>query len=104
MELKKRKIRDQVPIHFVNEDQAVGIKMGGAASHHMTSIEITCLPKNLPEFIEVDMTALEIGDTVLMSGLQLPAGVELYSAENDLPVVTVHSGHVTEEPEPSDED
>ncbi len=93
------KLRTQVPVHFVNEEVAAGVKMGGAISHHITSIEITCLPKDLPGFIEVDMTTLEIGDTVLMSGLKLPEGVELYSVENDLPVVSVHSGHVTEEPE-----
>ena len=93
------KLRTQVPIHFINEEQAAGVKMGGAISHHMTSVEITCLPNDLPEFIEVDMTELMVGDTVLMSGLQLPAGVQLYSLENDLPVVSVHSGHVTEEPE-----
>ena len=93
------KLRTQVPIHFINEERAAGVKMGGAISHHMTSVEIICLPNDLPEYIEVDMTELMVGDTVLMSGLELPAGVQLYSLENDLPVVSVHSGHVTEEPE-----
>ena len=57
---------------------------------------MTCLPKDLPEFIEVDMAEMSIGDTVLLSGLNMPEGVEvsaLIAGADDLPVVSVHSGH-----------
>ena len=99
----REKIRTNVPIRFINEDKAVGIKMGGAISHHMTNVEVMCLPKDLPEFLEVDVLNMDIGDSVTMSGLNLPTGVEIpalaQGSEYDLPVMTVHSGHVAEEEE-----
>ncbi|MEJ2692933.1 MAG: 50S ribosomal protein L25/general stress protein Ctc, partial [Candidatus Thiodiazotropha sp.] len=71
------KIRLHVPIHFVNEDACPGIKAGGQASHVMSDVEIACLPKDLPEFIEVDMSKLEMGAILHASELALPSGVEL---------------------------
>ena len=99
----REKIRTNVPIHFINEDKAVGIKMGGAISHHMANVEVMCLPKDLPEFLEVDVLNMDIGDSVTMSGLTLPEGVEIpalaQGPEYDLPVITVHTGHIGEEEE-----
>ena len=94
------KIRTHVPLHFINEATAVGVKMGGVVSHHLPDVEISCLPKDLPEYIEVDLAEMEIGDITLMSGLKLPEGVELTAltaGQDDLPVASIHTGHVGEE-------
>ena len=87
-------VHTNVPIHFVNEEASAAVKAGGIAEHHVTEIEVTCLPKNLPEFIEVDMAAVEMGQTLHLSDLTLPAGVSSVElAKNDeahdLAVVTV---------------
>ena len=87
-------VHTNVPLHFVNEDQSAAAKAGGIAEHHVTEIEVTCLPKNLPEFIEVDMAGVEMGQTLHLSDLTLPAGVSSVElAKNDeahdLAVVTV---------------
>jgi large subunit ribosomal protein L25 len=66
----------KVPLHFLNEATAVGVKTGGGkVMHLMTELEITCLPKDLPEFIEVDVKALNVGDSLHIADLKLPAGV-----------------------------
>ena len=99
------KLKTHVPLHFVNEQICAGIKAGGIASHSLTSVEITCLPSDLPEFIEIDMTNLEIGDSIHLSELQLPAGVEivalLQGEEHDAVVVSIHAkgGGASEEEE-----
>ncbi len=73
----KTKITMHVPLHFINEDSCVGVKMnGGTITHAMNDIEVSCLPKDLPEYIEVDMAELDIGDNVHISDLKLPEGVE----------------------------
>jgi large subunit ribosomal protein L25 len=91
----KEKIKTHVPLHFINE--SVVVKKGGAVSHHISDVEVSCLPKDLPEFIEVDVSGMEVGDTLLMSGINLPAGVDLPALaageEHDLPVVGVHTSH-----------
>lgn len=89
------KIRLHVPVHFANENVSPGIKAGGQASHVMTDVEISCLPKDLPEFIEVDMSKLEMGAILHASELMLPAGVELAASDSaeDPIVVTIHATH-----------
>ncbi len=87
-------VQTNVPLHFINEDSADSIKIeGGHAEHHMADIEVTCLPKNLPEFIEVDLANVALGQTLHISDLTLPKGVEsveLAKGEShDLAVVTV---------------
>ena len=93
----KKKLKTNVPLHFVGENVAPVVKMGGAVSHHVTDVEITCLPKDLPEYIEVDMSAMEIGDAVHLSEVKLPEGVEIpalaQGPEQDLVVVNIHAGH-----------
>ena len=75
---KTHKIHVKVPLHFLNADTAPGVKTGGGkVSHVVTEIDVTCLPGNLPEFIEVDMGALEIGHSIHANDLTLPEGVEL---------------------------
>ncbi|BFT30723.1 50S ribosomal protein L25/general stress protein Ctc [Alteromonas sp. D210916BOD_24] len=89
-----QELHTNVPLHFVNEEQSAAVKAGGIAEHHVTDIEVTCLPKDLPEFIEVDMAKVEMGQTLHLSDLTLPAGVSSVElAKNDeahdLAVVTV---------------
>lgn len=66
-----------VPVHFINEQTCKGVKAGGMINHTVTQVEIRCLAKDLPEFIEVDMANLEVGDVVHMSHLKLPKNVHL---------------------------
>jgi large subunit ribosomal protein L25 len=69
-------IHMKVPFHFINEESAPGVKVGGGVvAHIQTEGEVNCLPKDLPEFIEVDVAALEIGDAIHFSEITLPAGV-----------------------------
>lgn len=76
--LADRELRVRVPLHFLNESSAPGIKQqGGMVSRNLIDVEITCLPKNLPESISVDLGNLSIGEAIHLSGLQLPPGVEL---------------------------
>ncbi|MDM7861197.1 50S ribosomal protein L25/general stress protein Ctc [Alteromonas sp. ASW11-36] len=87
------KLHTNVPLHFLNEDKSPASKAGGIAEHHMTEIEITCLPKDLPEFIEVDVADLEMDVTLHLSDITLPKGVssvELAKEDetHDLAVVT----------------
>ena len=75
---KTHKIHVKVPLHFLNADEAPGVKTGGGkVSHVMTEIDVTCLPGNLPEFIVVEMGKLELGHAIHVSDLTLPKGVEL---------------------------
>jgi len=100
------KLKLHVPLHFVGEGASPGVKQGGRASHSQTDVEVTCLPKDLPEFIEVDISALDTGETLHLSDLKLPEGVEITALsqgpEHDLPVVAItakHGGGVGEEDE-----
>jgi large subunit ribosomal protein L25 len=74
---ENKKLTMRVPLHFLNESTCVGVKTsGGVISHLMTDIEISCLPRDLPEFIAVDLGAMDVGDTLHVSDLKLPDGVE----------------------------
>jgi large subunit ribosomal protein L25 len=84
-----------VPLHFLNEETCVGVKAGGMVSHEIIEVEISCLPKDLPEFIEVDIASLNVGDSIHLTDLSLPAGVSLLELargeDHDLAVVTIHA-------------
>nr|MBL8412777.1 50S ribosomal protein L25/general stress protein Ctc [Dechloromonas sp.] len=68
----------KVPLHFVNEEVAPGVKLnGGLVNHVMTEVDVQCLAKDLPEFIEVDLSALNVGDSLHLGQLKLPKGVKL---------------------------
>ncbi|MFN0160854.1 MAG: 50S ribosomal protein L25/general stress protein Ctc [Burkholderiales bacterium] len=83
-----REIRIKVPLHFVNADQSQAVKFGGAiVSHIMTDIEITCLPKDLPEFVEVDLKDISAGHAFHVRDLKFPAGVRAITHGTDNPVV-----------------
>ena len=72
------KITLTVPIRTINDDNCVGVKVsGGQVNHLINDIEIICLASNLPEFLEIDVLEMDIGDTVLLSGINLPEGVEI---------------------------
>jgi large subunit ribosomal protein L25 len=83
-------IQMKVPLHFVNADQSPGVKLsGGIVSHVMSELQIRCLPADLPEFIEVDLKDMAIGDTVHVKDLQLPKGVEVVLHGSENPPVAV---------------
>lgn len=85
----------RVPLHFINEDNCVGVKKeGGIISHTMSELEVQCLPKDLPEFIEVDVSELALGSTLHISDIKLPKGLESvalsHGSDHDLPVAAVN--------------
>jgi large subunit ribosomal protein L25 len=99
---KTTKLTTKIPLHFINEDVCVGVKMGGGLiAHSMTELEIQCLPQDLPEYLDVDMAGIEIGQTVHISDIKLPAGVESvalsHGEDHDLPVATVNKPKAAKE-------
>jgi large subunit ribosomal protein L25 len=83
-----RRIHMKVPLHFVNASESPAVKTQGAVvSHVMTEIDIACLPKDLPEFIEVDLSGLDTGHSLHVSGVKLPPGVTVVSHRTGDPVV-----------------
>lgn len=84
-----------VPIHFINEDTCIGVKQeNGAINHVMSELEITCLPDALPEFIEIDVGALHVGETIHLGDVTLPEDVALYAIRHGgdpkQPVVSIY--------------
>ena len=104
---EKDKLRMHVPLHFVNDEQAPGAKKGGVVNHVMNEVEVVCLAKDLPEFIEADMAAVDLGESVHLSDLKLPAGVELvellHGEDHDLPVATIVGTRASAEAEAAEE-
>ena len=101
--LEDEKIKMIVPLHFKGGAEAKGVKdQGGVLSHVQNDIEVTCLPKDLPEFIEVDVSGLELNQVLQLSDLRLPAGVEIVEllAGRDKPVASIHMPRVEEEEVP----
>ena len=83
-----RKIHMKVPLHFINEAQSPAVKSQGAIiSHVMTEMAIACLPKDLPEFIEIDLSELDTAHSLHVSGVKLPAGVSVVSKRTGDPVI-----------------
>ena len=102
----KEKLKTHVPLHFKGEEKSSGVKEGGVVSHLLTEVEVSCLPGDLPEYIEVDVSALAIGDAVMLSEVVMPKGVELTALAQDdatdVQVVSIHAPHV-ESDEAADE-
>lgn len=95
-----QKLTVQVPLHFINQESSVGVKQqGGEVSHTAAEVEVSCEAKDLPEFINVDMAKVEVGQIVHLSDLVLPAGVELVALAHgkDLPVANIHASRVAKE-------
>ncbi|MFL0810142.1 MAG: 50S ribosomal protein L25/general stress protein Ctc [Agarilytica sp.] len=91
---KTTKFTTKVPLHFINEATSKGVKVqGGVVSHNMTDLEVSCLPQDLPEFIEIDLQEVELGQIVHISDLNLPKGVEsvalAHGSDHDLPVANI---------------
>lgn len=81
-----QKIKVSVPIHFVGK--ARGVEFGGILDHPLRELEVECLPRAIPEFVEVDVSALEVGQSIHVSDLRLPEGVEVMT-DGELPVASV---------------
>lgn len=101
----KQAIHVKVPIHFMNEEKCAGVKLGGGSIlKTMNEIEVSCLPGDLPEYIEVDMAELDIGDSIHLSDIALPKGVTSialsHGEDNDLSVATVAAPKAIVEEEP----
>jgi len=89
------KITMQVPLHFTGEANAPGVKdAGGLISHQMSNVEIRCLAKDLPEFLEVDMSTLGMNESVHLVDIKLPGGVEIVAlaqgTDHNLPIANIH--------------
>jgi len=86
-------LRVHVPLHFINEQTSVGGKKGGIVTHAMIDVEVSCLPTSLPDYIEVDLKGLDIGESFHLSDIVLPAGVEIVALaqgpEHDHPVASM---------------
>lgn len=107
---KNQKLTTRVPLHFINEETSVGVKtQGGIVAHTMTDIEISCLPADLPEFIEVDVADLDLDTIIHLSDVILPKGVEsvalAHGEDHDLPVVSINKprGESTEDEDSGEE-
>ena len=95
------KLKTSVPLHFLGEEDAPGVKEGGLVMHDLTELEVECFPRDLPEFIAVDVSELEIGDSIHLSGVTVPEGVTLLELErgdaHDQSVVSIHVKRIVEE-------
>ena len=98
-------IQVSIPLHFVNEEDCVGVKTeGGSITHNLNEVEIVSLPADLPEFIEVDMTNLELNASIHLSDLELPEAVSIVALglgeDHDITVASVVPIRIVEEEEP----
>jgi large subunit ribosomal protein L25 len=97
--LENEKIRLHLPIHFRGAAASPGVKtQGGVISHHMADIEVVCLPKDLPEFVELDLSAMNLNESLYVADIKVPAGVTISALAHGAnpPVVSVHAPRVAE--------
>ena len=104
--VEDQEIRMNVPIHFIGGDLSPGVKSeGGSVSQLMSDVEITCLPRDLPEYFEVDISAMELNEMLHLSDIKVPKGVEIvelaHGEGHDHPIVNIHiiKAVIEEEPE-----
>ena len=105
--VEDEQIKMQIPIHYLGEEDAVGVKIGGGTvTKVMTELEISCLPKDLPEFLEVDISELELDQMLNVSDISLPEGVEISDIikEQDQAIVSIQEIKEIIEEEIEDED
>ena len=92
--VEDEEIRMNVPLHIVGEDKAPGVKAGGSVSKLMTEVEVTCLPKYLPEYFEIDISALNVDEMLHLTDIKLPEGVSIvelsHGDDHDQPIVSIH--------------
>lgn len=104
-----QKLQVTIPLHFIGADKAPGVKEGGVFSRSVVEVEVQCMPKDIPEYLEVDVSELEVGDAKHLSDIVLPPGVEILALahdeehEHDISIAAVHHPRVTEEEEPAAE-
>jgi large subunit ribosomal protein L25 len=97
-----QKLHMHVPLHFLGEEEAPGLAEGGVFSHILSDVEVSCLPADLPEFIEVNVAHMALNDTLHLADIKLPKGVELVAfahgvEEHNLPVISIHIPRIIEE-------
>ena len=94
------RIKMHVPLHFTGEKDAPGVKAGGQVSHHLMDVEVVCQAQDLPEFIEVDVSGMNIGDNLQLSDLKLPEGLDIpalaQGPEHDTIVVSMIGKQITD--------
>ncbi|MEQ8204691.1 MAG: 50S ribosomal protein L25/general stress protein Ctc [Woeseia sp.] len=92
--VEDEEIRMSVPLHFMGEDKAPGIKAGGSVSKLMTEVEVTCLPKHLPEYFEIDISGMNVDDMLHLTDIKVPDGVTIvelsHGDDHDQPIVSMH--------------
>ena len=96
--MEDEKIRISIPLHFKGESAAPGVKKGGVVSHLRNEVEVSCLPRHLPEYLEVDLSGLELNHMLYLADIALPEGVELIELAHgrNSPVVSVHHARAEE--------
>ncbi|WP_230658502.1 50S ribosomal protein L25/general stress protein Ctc [Psychrobacter sp. I-STPA10] len=106
--VKGQKIHMNIPVHFTGREDAPGTKDGGILSTLVSDIEIVCIPSKLPEYLEIDVSGMEIGDSYHMSDINLPEGVVIYELEledgTDRTIVNMQPPTVEEVDEPSEDE
>ena len=104
---EKEKLKMSVPLHFINEEQSPGVKKGGLVTHNITEVEVQCLPKDLPEFLEVDLSGLDMEQILHLTDITLPAGVELiellHGVDHNQPIAAIHKTRASKEAEEGEE-
>ena len=105
---ENEKIHMHVPIHCLGGENSPGVKAGGQMNHNMSDIEVICLAKDLPEYLEIDVSNMDIGDTLHISDLTMPAGVvsaELsHGADHDQPIVAIHKSRAMTDDDAASDD
>ncbi len=103
----KEKIKMHVPLHFINEEEAPGLKKGGVVTHNMTEVEVQCLPKDLPEYLEVDLAGLDIDGILHLTDIKLPANVDLvellHGEGHDQAIAAIHKTRASKDAEETEE-
>ena len=96
--MENEKIRIAIPLHFKGESVAPGVKKGGVVSHLKNEVAVSCLPKDLPEYLDVDLSGLDINQMVYLADIKLPEGVEIIELAHgrNSPVVSVHHARAEE--------
>ena len=103
--LENEKIRIAIPLHFKGEAAAPGVKAGGLVSHLRNEVEVACLPKDLPEFVDVDLSGLGMNQMIYLADLKVPEGVEILELSHgrNSPVVSIHHARAEEVETPAAE-
>jgi large subunit ribosomal protein L25 len=103
--LENEKIRIRIPLHFQGAAGSPGVKAGGLVSHLRNEVEVSCLPKDLPEYIDVDLSGLGMNQMLYLADLKVPEGVEIpeLSHGRNSPVVSIHHARAEEVETPAAE-